>query len=278
MLRLTDLEVYNSIFNITKENNNFELYTGTFDEFSFEELKDELDEILKISKITDDHLRDETVGLRAIKTYWKLTSEKSSTAVYTILLMGYARSPFRDLKIVVGLDEEDIQLILKHYNTNFVTCELGPSNYAIEDLQEAVYSLSDHEETLQTEYDDLNKKTKPILTRFGSTFGTLGLVLGNDEKSCFITLLGFTAYWDCKPSNEIHADSPGVYTSDKFFLYLSTIDKIRLKSVGIDGSVVDGVRQRILFSLVIDKPSGYKVFCEPETIHYKKNSFEYCNI
>ena len=34
MVGLTDLEVYNSIFNITKENNKFELYTDTFDEFS----------------------------------------------------------------------------------------------------------------------------------------------------------------------------------------------------------------------------------------------------
>ena len=39
----------------------------------------------------------------------------------------------------------------------------------------------------------------------------------------------------------------------------------------IDGSVQDGVRQPILFSFVLDKPGGYKKFCEPETIHYKKN-------
>ena len=38
----------------------------------------------------------------------------------------------------------------------------------------------------------------------------------------------------------------------------------------IDGSIQDGVRQPILFSFVLDKLSGYKVFCEPETIHYKK--------
>ena len=40
--------------------------------------------------------------------------------------MAYARSPFRDfesyLRIVVGLDENDIQLILKQYNSKFVTC------------------------------------------------------------------------------------------------------------------------------------------------------------
>ena len=37
----------------------------------------------------------------------------------------------------------------------------------------------------------------------------------------------------------------------------------------IDGSIQDGVRQPILFSFVLDKPSGYKIFSEPETIHYK---------
>ena len=38
----------------------------------------------------------------------------------------------------------------------------------------------------------------------------------------------------------------------------------------IDGSAVNGLRQSILYSFILDKPSGYKVFCEPETIHYKK--------
>ena len=38
----------------------------------------------------------------------------------------------------------------------------------------------------------------------------------------------------------------------------------------IDGSIQNGLKQTILFSFVLDKPSGYKVFCEPETIHYKK--------
>ena len=33
MLGLTDLEVYNSNFDITKENNKFELYTDNFDDF-----------------------------------------------------------------------------------------------------------------------------------------------------------------------------------------------------------------------------------------------------
>ena len=69
MIGLTDLEVYNSIFTITRENNKFELYTDNFDEFSFEELKDDVEEIVNIANITDDHLEDETVVPRIIKAY-----------------------------------------------------------------------------------------------------------------------------------------------------------------------------------------------------------------
>ena len=63
----TDLEVYNSNFNLPKENNNFELYKDTFDEFLFEELIDELEEILKIPNFTDDHLEDEITEPQIIK-------------------------------------------------------------------------------------------------------------------------------------------------------------------------------------------------------------------
>ena len=38
----------------------------------------------------------------------------------------------------------------------------------------------------------------------------------------------------------------------------------------MDESRQDGIRQPIPFSFVLDNPSVYKVFCEPEKIHYKK--------
>ena len=83
--------------------------------------------------------------------------------------------------------------------------------------------------------------------------------------------MGFTAYWDYKPTIAIHADSPGVYTSDKI-LNLSTIDEILLKCDVIDGSISDGVRQPILYSFIWIKPAGCKIICDPKTILYKKVS------
>ena len=37
----------------------------------------------------------------------------------------------------------------------------------------------------------------------------------------------------------------------------------------IDCSVVSGKRSLLLFNFVLDKPARYKVFYEPETIHYE---------
>ena len=79
-------------------------------------------------------------------------------------------------------------MILKQYNASFLTYELDLGNYTTEDLRKAVCPLGDHKGTLQSEYDDLNKKTKLILIRFGSTFGTLRF----DEKSFFLPYWVFT--------------------------------------------------------------------------------------
>ena len=150
-----------------------------------------------------------------------------------MLLRGYARSPFKDfesyLGIVVGLDEEDFELIIKQYNSYFVTFEISRGIYSIKDIAEAVYTVGDYERTLKIEYDDITMKRKLILARFVGTFGTLRF----DGKSFFVTIMNFLQYWDYKLTNAIHADSPGVYTSDKI-LNLSTIDKVHLKcDVGI---------------------------------------------
>ena len=153
MLGLTSLEVYNSTFNITEKNNKFELYTDTFEESSFEELKDEIEQILNISDITPYHLQHEKIGPRIIEAYKKLRSEKSSAVGYIIIILGYSLSPFREFEKhftnVVGLDGDDIQLILKQYNSKFVTNGLSPAGYLTKDISDGVKKLDDHEGTLQ---------------------------------------------------------------------------------------------------------------------------------
>ena len=230
-------------------------------------------EILHISKVRSEHLQDDKkMGPRIISAYEELESETGWTDGYYMLLLVYGRLPFRDfkshLRVVDVLDEERSQLILKQYSSIFFTYALTPGIYSIKNISEAVYTMGDHEGTLKVKCDDISMKTKLILSHFGGTSATFRF----NEKSFLKTLIDFAPYWDHKPTNAIHADSPGVYTSEKF-LNLSTIDKIHLNRDVIAGPVESRKREAILFSFVLNKPADYKVFCQPETVLYKKNLF-----
>ena len=88
------------------------------------------------------------------------------------------------------------------------------------------------------------------------------IVVRFDGKSFFNSILGFHHAWDYNHYSE--------YISQKT-VNLSSTNKIHLKFDAVDGSEVDGSRQPILYTSVLDKPSGYKVFFEPEKIEFKKN-------
>ena len=126
---------------------------------------------------------------KIIDEFFKLSNEKKNSDGYMILLLGYARSLIRYfesyLRIVVGLDEEDIQLILKQYNSHFITYELSPGVYTIQDILEAVRTFADHNEILEIEYDNITMRTKLILKHNSGKLFNLG-TLRFDKKSFFI--------------------------------------------------------------------------------------------
>ena len=155
--------------------------------------------------------------------------------------------------------EDDIKLVLDEYNSSFITYELDPGIYTFKDISEALFSILQSDcpgdcNVIVIEYDDINMKTK-LDVKSGI------IAIRFDKKSFFSTVLGFTSGWDYKHYNK--------YISRKI-VNLSNTNKIHLKCDVIDGSVVNGLRQSILYSFVLDKKPGYKVFSEPETIHYKK--------
>ena len=267
MLGLTDLEVYNSIFNITEENNKFQLYKFPDEKaggVTYEKVREEIEKDLDISDITAADLQDDITAPIIIEEYKEQVTKRMNDAQYMNILAIYVSSVFQDfesfLRTQIDLVEDDIKLVLDEFNSNFITYEIEPGIYSYRDLSEALFYI------LQSEYpssgseilirlDDITRKTK-LVVRSGI------IAIRFDEKSFFSTILGFTAGWDYKHYNQYHSQK---------ILNLSNTNKIHLKSDAIDGSIQDGVRQPILFSFVLDKPSGYKVFCQPETIHYKQN-------
>ena len=266
MIGLTDLEVYNSIFNITEENNKFELYKFPDEKaggITYEKVRDEIEKDIDIEDITAEDLQDEIIAPIIIEEYKKQVTRRMNDEQYMNILALYTSSVFQEfesfLRTQIDLVEDDIKLVLDKYNSNFITYELAPGIYTYRDIAEALFNILQIEypgpsNAIDIEYDDITMKTKLVVN--------IGIIaIRFDEKSFFSTILGFTPGWDYKHYNK--------YVSQKI-VNLGSTNKIHLKCDIIDGSVVNGLRQPILYSFVLDKKPGYKVFSEPETIHYKK--------
>ena len=266
MIGLTDLEVYNSIFNITEENNKFELYKFPDEKaggVTYEKVRDEIEKDLDIEDITAEDLQDDIIGPLIIEEYEEQVTKRMNDEQYMNILALYTSSVFQDfesfLRTQIDLVEDDIKLVLDEYNSNFITYELEPGIYTFKDISEALFNILQTEypgpsNVIIIEYDDITGKTK-LDVKAGI------ITVRFDEKSFFSTILGFTSGWDYKHYNK--------YISQKI-VNLGSTNKIHLKCDIIDGSIVDGFRQPILYSFVLDKKPGYKIFSEPETIHYKK--------
>ena len=104
------------------------------------QFKDKVAEVLGLSDIIPGELKYETVGQNIIKTYRKLSTEKSQTDGYFLFLKDYVHAPIRDFesyfRILTGLDGDDIQSIIKQYDSKFTTYKITPGAYTFKDLSE----------------------------------------------------------------------------------------------------------------------------------------------
>ena len=218
---------------------------------------------MDISDITATDLQDDILGPIVIKEYREQVTKRMEDDKFMKFLAGYTSSVFQDfesfLRTEVDVVEDDIKLVLDEYNSSFITYELDKGIYNFKDISEALFNILQseypgHSNVIDIEFDDITMKTK-LVVRFGI------IAIRFDEKSFFSTVLGFTPGWDYKHYNK--------YTSQNI-VNLGSTKKIHLKCECIDSSVVNGLKQPILYSFVLDKLPEYKVFSEPETIHYKK--------
>ena len=202
MIGLTDLEVYNSIFNITEENNKFELYKFPDEKaggVTYEKVRDEIEKDLDIEDITAEDLQDEIIGPIIIKEYNEQVTKRMNDAQYVNILAIYTSSVFQDfesfLRTQIDLVEDDIKLVLHEYNSSFITYELEPGIYSYKDISEALFYILQSKylissNTIVIEFDDITRKTKLVVKE--------GIIaIRYDEKSflvLFLVLLqvGFT--------------------------------------------------------------------------------------
>ena len=80
MIGLLDSEIYSSIFNITEENNKFELYNFNDEKtggVSYEKVRDEIESNLDLADITDANLQDAIIGPINIKKIQRTSNKKN---------------------------------------------------------------------------------------------------------------------------------------------------------------------------------------------------------
>ena len=246
MLGLTDLEVHISIFNITEENIKFELYKLPDEKaggISYTKVRDEIEKDLDISDITAVDFQDDLIGPIIIEENKEQVSKRMKDEQYMNISSIYTSSVFQDfetfLRTQIDLIEDDFKLVLDEFNSSFIAYELEPGIYSYREISEALFNIlqleySSSDSKILIRLDDITRKTKLVV---GSGIITIRF----DEKSFFSTIPGFTAGWDYKHYNK--------YLSQKI-VNLSSTNKIHLKADVIDGSVVNGVRQPILYSFV----------------------------
>ena len=102
MIGLTTLEVYNSFFNMTEENNKFQFFIFLDEKaggISYEKGRDGIERDLDISDITATDLLDEIIAPILIEEYREQVPKRMEDGGYMNLLSGYPSSISRFRKL-----------------------------------------------------------------------------------------------------------------------------------------------------------------------------------
>ena len=255
LLAVSSFECTNSVFNITNENNSFSIIVpGHYETESAEKTINELNKLLELRSQNGIELHVEQVrkkGLILINDY----SLSSLGMFKDEILADLKNAKFDDLEDMVyrfQLTYDEIMGVLdsKYIPTKRTGYSLKPGIYEVVDLNNALkYILPDNVKVNIT-IDDIKLKSNL------NTNQTLIFT----ERSFFYTILGFTQSRSY-PLDDIDSHYQiiaGSYKSDKP-INITGIDKIHLKCDCIQGSIVNGIREPILYSFALSSPPGHKI-------------------
>ena len=259
LLGVSSFECTNSVFNITNEKKLFSIIVpGHYETESAEKTINELNNLLELRSQNCIELHVEQVrkkGLILINDY----SLSSLGMFKDEILEDLKNDKFNDLEDMVyrfqlTYDEIMDVLDLKYIPTKRTGYSLDPGIYEADDLNNTLkYILLDNVK-INITIDDISLKSNLKINQ----------TLIFTEKSPFYTILGFKQSRsypldDIDGFNQLIA---GSYKSDKP-INITGIDKVHLKCDCIQGSIVNGVREPILFSFALSSPPGHKIYKEP---------------
>ena len=161
----------------------------------------------------------------------------------------------------LSYDEIIDTLDLKYIPTKRTGYSLTPGIYEVIDLNNTLNYILPNNVNVNITIDDIRLKSNLQINQ----------TLIFTERSFFYTILGFTQSRSY-PLDDIDSHYQiiaGSYKSDKP-INITGIDKIHLKCDCIQGSIVNGKREPILYSFALSSPPGHKIYKEPRVKLFKK--------
>ena len=149
----------------------------------------------------------------------------------------------------------------KYIPTKRTGYSLNPGIYEVVDLNNTLTQILPDNVKINVTIDDIRLKSNLKINQ----------TLIFTEKSFFYTILGFTQSHQ-GPLNDIdgfYQILPGSYKSNKP-INITGKDKIHLKCDCIQGSIVNGIREPILYSFALSSPPGHKIYKAPRVKLFKK--------
>ena len=266
LLGVSSFECTNSIFNITNENNSFSIIIpGHYQNKSDEKTINDLNKLLELKSL-ELHVEEVRKTGNKIKIEGNENKLSDFDTQKNEILEELKNVKFNDLEDFVyrmrlSYDEVMDILDLKYIPTERTGYSLDPDIYEVDELNNTLkYILPDNVKVSVT-IDDIRLKSN-LKTNQTLIF---------TEKSFFYTILGFTRSRSY-PLDDIHGFCQliaGSYKSDRP-IYITGNDKIHLKCDCVQGSIVNGKREPILFSFALSSPPGHKIYKEPRVKLFKK--------
>ena len=266
LIAVSSFECTNSVFNITDDNNSFSIIIPGHYETEFaEKIIDDLNKLLELKSLElhVNEVRKRGDKIKIEDKEYKLSDfdNQKYEIIEEIKKVGY--NDLKDLVYRMRLSYDEIIdiLDLKYIPTKRTGYSLNPGIYEIVDLNNTLkYILPDNVKVSVT-IDDIRLKSNLKINQ----------TLIFTKRSFFYTILGFTQSrsYSLDDIDNHYQIIAGSYKSDKP-INITGIDKIHLKCDCIQGSIVNGKREPILYSFALSSPPGHKIYKEPRVKLFKK--------
>ena len=266
LLGVSSFECTNSVFNITNENNSFSIIIPGHHETEFaKQVINDLNKLLELKSL-ESHVEEVRKRGDIIKIgdkEYKLSDFDNQKYEIIEELKKVKYNDLKDLVYRMRLSYDEIIdiLDLKYIRTKRTGYSLNPGIYEIVDLNNTSKHILPNNVKVNITIDDIRLKSNLKINQ----------TLIFTERSFFYTILGFrqSRFYPLDDIDSHYQIIAGSYKSDKP-INITGIDKIHLKCDYIKSSIVNGIREPILYSFALSSPPRHKIYKEPRIKLFKK--------